>query len=75
MWQFFFRDLTTHFDHLDFELNDENLDESYHQMKKFDELKGINQGDEFTIMIQEDRVSLTVNGVDCGVIIEDKKIL
>ena len=71
MWQFFFRDLSTHFDHQDFKAEDEaDLDASKHDMVKLSQFQ-INTGDEFTITVNNNQVTLKVNDKDYGVIIDD----
>ena len=60
---------------MDYKINESKLDESYHNMKQFESgLFTPKSGDEFTIKIQNTSVSLVYNGVDYGVIIDDRKL-
>ena len=60
-----------HFDHVDFAIDDDaNLDASIHDMIKLPQF-AIEQGDQFTITVENNQVTLKVNDKDYGVIIKD----
>ena len=70
LWQFFMRDLTMHFSHHDYEMADDDLDQSIHDMKKLPQF-ALESGSVFSITFDGSRVTLKVDNKDYGVIIDN----